>query len=77
LAVLVRLATGSLSKGLMMGLGAYGGASMGAGLGAWPSGCCWICWLQAAAPAIAAAAAYSICWWHNSVYNANASQHLL
>jgi hypothetical protein len=31
------VATGSLNKGLMMGLGAYGGASLGAGLGLAPA----------------------------------------
>ena len=43
------VATGSLNKGLMMGLGAYGGASLGAGLGLAPTAA------ASAAPAAAAA----------------------
>ncbi len=46
------VATGSLNKGLMMGLGAYGGASLGAGLGLAPAAAA-----SSAAPAAASAAA--------------------
>lgn len=46
------VATGSLNKGLMMGLGAYGGASLGAGLGLAPAAAA-----SSAAPAAASSAA--------------------
>ena len=53
------VATGSLSKGLMMGLGAYGGAGLGAGLGLGQAAAAGSAAASAAAPAAAAPTAFT------------------